>query len=224
MSDPVTASADTATTPVDTVVLQRYLDGAMDEAELDAFEIALLEDPDLIAAVDAEERLRDVLRDADLQIDETPSAGLADGIAGWLGQRLSQAAVVALGILGYFAFNPGSQSDEGGVRITTANALTLQTFRGAEPEFRTNQADTLLLRVFPVYPEGQAYDVELMTEDGELVEALVDVEIDQQTISLVVPGLAIDHYELRLLARDTTGAQTLEQSYTFAVDPKPDQP
>lgn len=179
-----------------------YLEQELDESAKRAFELRMLEDPDLAETVLRRQDARDELR---RQLAEAPKLQVVDGgadrpaptgrwslDAGSFGAGLAAAAmlVIAVGIL------PTDSSGPSAIAIT--EDVYLARVRGELPSVPAGERFLLSIEPSTV---AQQYDVSLRNEAGETVLAVAGARTTaDQLITLVVEPLPEGRYEAEVLA------------------------
>ncbi|WP_257386995.1 anti-sigma factor family protein [Tahibacter caeni] len=209
--------------------IRAYLDGTMNEQQLEEFELALFDDPDLAEAVDAERLLRDGLREMQARRKPEPAnvAVLPPRRSPAL-QWLPLAASLALGVmLGALAVSlrapapPPATAGIGGKTLFVGLSLS-----------RSAPSDELLVRIpadtpqltlqftRPKASDVRDYLLELEMPDGSRQSfAHLLPEADSNVyVGLAAAALPAGRYHARLYAIGDDGSRRDDQERRFVLD------
>ncbi len=211
--------------------IRAYLDGTLDDQELEDFELAMFDDPDLAEAVDAERLLREGLRAIEARravVAGTTVVALPPRrTAAW--QWMSIAASLVAGVLiGMVARSPAPLSES--VSLTASNIggktqfEAMGTSRGpvSEEVLITLRADTpqLALQFTQLSREPvQSYVVELdLPGVGTRAFPGLKPESDAKiSITLLAAALPAGRYHARLIAIGSDGSRSEKQDRHFVL-------
>ncbi|MBB5207383.1 hypothetical protein [Chiayiivirga flava] len=214
-----------ATASNDNDLIRAYLDNALDDAALTAFELRLLQDPALQDQVELEQALRHGLRayGRDLPVTTLARTAKTQPGAARIPSRHPLLALAASFVAGavipaLFVLNMQHGTDPGSEFAPRGNVPTLliDPVRSANADVVLVVApnSSLLLLQVPVYPQhaNERYSLRIEREDGASVAELDELVPDaDDLISALVPAstLPSGRYRLDLTSRHdgTVGEQ-----------------
>jgi len=220
-------------------IVERYLQGKLSAAEEQAFEEAYLGDPELLAELEAAERLRDGLRDVQeadvgarpprrsrwLEVMASPRYGIAASV-------VAAAALAASGLLVLQNRTGGSAGPSALVAASHVRVLSLVSVRGtgnANSITAPAADDWTVLLLDPGVGDYEQYRAVLVRVDGnaerEILrrDGLLPTYEDQ--LALGVPGrlLTAGQYEVRLAGSRRDSKAPLDElgRTPLTVTPRP---
>ena len=211
--------------------IRAYLDGTLNEQELEEFELSLFDDPDLAEAVDAERLLREGLREIEARRSASsrvvalpPRRAVA---APWLSLAASLVAGVLIGAIVRY---PAPSTPVAGTAPPADNIggktqfEALGTSRGplAEEVLITLQADAPQLALQFTRPRRdtvRSYVLELgLPGGGTLTFPDLMPESDARiTVTLVAAALPAGRYHARLIAIGNDDSRSEDQDRHFVL-------
>jgi len=217
--------------------IRAYLDGTLDDQELEDFELAMFDDPDLAEAVDAERLLREGLR----EIEARRSSASGTNVVALPQRRavaaqwMSLAASLVVGVLiGLIARNPAPAPLPAAESLPApASSIggktqfeTLSTSRGAafEETLIALRADAPQLALQFTHlrrePE-QSYVIELDLPGGgtRAFPGLMPESDAKISVTLLTAALPAGRYHARLIAINSDGSRSEKQDRHFVLQP-----
>lgn len=195
-------------------VIERYRQGRLPEAELEAFEVYLIDHPDLAIELEADDRLTAGLADLDTGGELEQFRGARER-TGWLSSpQYAAAASVLLAVSLMFSgwlYQDKQRLEEivaGGPAQTRVFGLDMVRAADTYPPLPAPPADEWIVLLLPLNGDQLDYDIygaSLREVDGDTVSWQADgLRPDfQESLSLGLPGRVLQpgEYEIRVTAR-----------------------
>ncbi len=191
--------------------IERYVGGELSEAELNDFEVYMLDNPEVIDSIEAQRILQAARSGEELAAHTKQQKPKRS----W--QPLAIAAVVMLGV--GVVFIQQQQPDVSALVATVPETLVFGAQRGVEelPAMHvSHQGPPLqLLKIDPGPFPGRLYDLRLAAKNGEVVVELNGLSAEAGYIEVVFNRLEVGEYELLL---ESSNEQVQRLSYRLVVD------
>ena len=205
-------------------VIERYLQGKLAEDELSAFEIYMLDHPEIVDDVEYARGMQDALIGVkDELYANTPSPTLTQPPSGfWLGRQYALAATVlfaiTLTISGLLYQRIGGLNDEiAELRrpVAVTDEIWLEPVRGGRERIvERSEGTALVLRVDVGAASADSYTAELRGEGTDFFWERSQIRPDdERSIRFVVSGLPSGNYRLAVSADDGVTAPFAEYRF-----------
>lgn len=207
--------------------IRAYLDGTMNDQELEDFELALFDDPDLAEAVDAERLLRDGLREMQARRKPEPAAVAVlpqrrSPALQWLPLAASLALGVLLGALAVSLRAPAPATAGIGGKTQFVGLSLSRSAPSDELSVRIPADTPQLMLQFtrPKASDVRDYLLELEMPDGsrQSFAHLLPEADSNVSVGLAAAALPAGRYHARLYAIGEDGSRRDDQERRFVLE------
>ena len=209
-------------------VVERYLQGKLEGEELTAFEVYMLDHPEIVDDIEYARGMLEALVAAKEELidDSAPQSRPAGRARFWLSREHALAATVLLGIAvvfsGYLYREIGDLTEEVATLrnpLPIADEVWLEPVRGARQRvIERRQGPALVLRIDVSATAATSYTATISDEQSDFFWSQPRIAPDDQgSIRLLVAGLPDGEYRLSVSADDDDGVSEPFAVYRFLL-------